>query len=233
MIAIRRAEERGHFGQGWVDTYHTFSFDRYRDPEHTGFRKLLALNDERVDPGFNMPHRTDANVEIISYVLEGALEERDSAGTSTFLKPGELRRVSADSGQVQDEVNPSSDSPVRFLQFWLKPAQAKHSNSKSEQRHFSDDDKRGRLRLVASNDGRDGSLRIATDTDVYASVLAEGDELRHRLAASRHAWVQVARGSIRVNGRTLTEGDGAAISLEAEIDIRALSAAEVVVFDLA
>lgn len=231
MIAVRRAEERGHFDQGWFAAFHTFSFDHYRDPEHTGFRTLRALNEERVSLGIGHPHAADEDAEVLSYVLEGALEQRDASGASTLVKTGELHRVSARAGETLD-VHPANEEPVRLLQFWLRPDQADVAAT-AEQRHFTHEEKRGRLRLLASPDGAEGSLRLGQDTRIYASVLSDGDRVIHELPRGRHAWVQVVRGSIAVNGRMLTEGDGAAVSQESRVALEARSESELVLFDLA
>lgn len=232
MIAIRRAEERGHFDQAWVAAYHTFSFDHYRDPDYNGFRTLRALNEERVQPGCALPRRSDEAMEILSYVLEGALEERDTSGNSAVIRPGELRVTSARPGETRAELNPSSDEPVRYLQFWLQPAAGGKIHA-AEQRLFSHEEKRGKLRLLASADGREGSLRLGQGTEVYASVLAEGERVLHALRPGSHAWVQVVRGAVELNGRLLTEGDGAAMSDVNDLALIASKDSEVVVLDLA
>ncbi|MBI5432927.1 MAG: pirin family protein [Planctomycetes bacterium] len=232
MIAIRRAEERGHFGQGWVDAYHTFSFDRYRDPEHTGFRQLVALNDERVEPGFERAHTAPQDAEILSYVLEGDLEARDATGARTVLHRGEFRRVRATGGERRVRATAASESPLHLLEFWLQPRTASDSGE-LEHVCVSDDEKRGKLKLVASPSGRDGSLCVGNETEIFVSLLASGEEVRHELDAGRHAWVQVVRGMVTVNGRVLTAGDGAAASGEAQVAIVAHSDAELVLIDLA
>lgn len=231
MIAIRRAEERGHFGQGWVDAYHTFSFDRYRDPEHTGFRRLVALNDERVEPGFERTHAAPADVEILSYVLEGGLEAREASGASTLVRPGGFRRVHSCGGEHR--IGAPRDASLHLLEFWLRPERVQASRAVDEHVHVSDEEKRGRLKLVASPSGRDGSLSVGNETEIYVSLLAAGESVEHALAAGRHAWVQVVRGSVMLNGRVLTAGDGAAASSESRVAITARSDAEIVLVDLA
>ncbi|MCE9595345.1 MAG: pirin family protein [Planctomycetes bacterium] len=232
MIAIRRAEERGHFGQGWVDAYHTFSFDRYRDPEHTGFRELVALNDERVDPGFERSHTAPRDVEILSYVLEGDLAASDAHGHRTVVHQGEFRRVHAKGGEVRDRATAANGTPLHLLEFWLRPASGLGA-ADVESFHIADADKRGKLKLVASPDGRDGSMSVGTDSAVFVAALAEGDTVSHGLVEGRHAWVQVVRGSVTLNGRVLTAGDGAAASGEAKVVVAARSDAEIVLIDLA
>jgi quercetin 2,3-dioxygenase len=232
MIAIRRAEERGHFGQGWVDAYHTFSFDRYRDPEHTGFRELVALNDERVDPGFERSHTAPRDVEILSYVLEGDLAASDEFGHRTVVHQGEFRRVHAKGGQVRERATAASETPVHLLEFWLQPSRGLGA-ADVERHRITDDEKRGKLKLVASPDGRDGSMSVGNDSQVFVAALAEGDTVSHALVDGRHAWIQVARGSVTLNGRVLTAGDGAAASGESKVVIAARSDAEIVLIDLA
>ncbi|MCK6445691.1 MAG: pirin family protein [Planctomycetes bacterium] len=230
MIAIRRAEERGHFGQGWIDAYHTFSFERYRDPEHTGFRQLVALNDERVEPGFEWAHAAPRDVEILSYVLEGDLAPETGSGETTPLRRGAFRRQLSRGGEHR--IGAQSASSLRLLEFWLRPERATRTSG-VEHVHVSDDEKRGKLKLVASPDGRDGSLSVGNDARIYVSLLGEGESVEHAIASGRHAWVQVARGSLELNGRILTAGDGAAASAEARVAIKARSDAEFVLIDLA
>lgn len=233
MIAIRRAEERGHFGQGWVDAYHTFSFERFRDPEHTGFRRLVALNDERVEPGFERTHTAPRDVEILSYVLEGDLAPADAGGANdpgSPVRSGSFRRVHSRGGEHR--IGTQSERSLRLIEFWLRPERTRAASS-VEHVHVSDEEKRGRLKLVASPDGRDGSLSIGNGTEIYVSLLAPGESVEHTLAAGRHAWVQVVRGAVTLNGRVLTEGDGAAASAESRVAIAARSDAEIVLVDLA
>ena len=234
MITVRLASERGHAQHGWLDSHHTFSFADYYDPAHQGFRALRVINEDRVDPaqGFGRhPHR---DMEIVSYVLEGALAHSDSLGTGSVIEPGDVQRMSAGTGVAHSEYNHSKTEPVHFLQIWLIPAQRGIAPS-YEQKRFTDEEKRGRLRVVASPDGRDGSVTIHTDATIHAGLFAEGESAQLSLAQGRHAWVQVARGRVRVNGTQLSAGDGAALTDEQQVRVEGVDAqsAEVLVFDLA
>src|SRR5947199_8891669 len=211
MITKRPSRERGHFDHGWLDTRHTFSFARYHDPRYTSFRDLLVINEDRVQPSRGFPTHSHDNMEIISYVLEGALEHRDSMGNGSVIRPGDVQRMSAGTGVTHSEFNASKTEPVHLLQIWMFP-ERKGIKPSYEQKAFSEADKRSRLRLVASPDGRDGSVTIHQDNEMYATVLRKGETVRHELKPERHAWVQVARGSVKLNGQELAEGDGAAIS---------------------
>jgi redox-sensitive bicupin YhaK (pirin superfamily) len=231
MMTIRPAAERGHADHGWLDSHHTFSFADYYDPKHMGFRTLRVINDDRVAParGFGThPHR---DMEIVSYVLEGALEHRDSMGTGSVIRPGDVQRMSAGTGVLHSEFNASKTEPVHFLQIWITPGERGILPS-YEEKTFTRDDKNGRLRLVVSPDGADGSVRIHADARVYASVLGEGQKVELPLSPNRHAWVHVASGAVRLNGKELTAGDGAAISEEA-VRLEGTAGGEVLVFDLA
>jgi quercetin 2,3-dioxygenase len=232
MIQIRRADERGHADHGWLDTNHTFSFADYYDPRFMGFRSLRVINDDRVAAGRGFGTHGHRDMEIISYVLEGALEHRDSLGTGSVLRPGDVQRMSAGTGVRHSEFNGSSTEPVHFLQIWIEPARRGVVPGYEEKR-FSDDEKRNALRLIASRDGRDGSLRIEQDVSVYATVLDPGREVTHTLDAGRHVWVQVARGSAVLDGELLEAGDGVAISDERSIALVGETEAEVLLFDLA
>lgn len=232
MIRIRRADERGHFDHGWLDTYHTFSFGDYHDPEHTSFRALRVMNEDYVHPGrgFGMhPHR---DMEIITYVLEGSLQHRDSMGNGSSIVPGEFQRMSAGTGIMHSEANPSKDESVHLYQIWLFPSE-KGIEPSYEQRKFDQTEKQNRLRLVASRDGRDDSLTIHQDADIYLANLDEGSDVRHAIEPGRHAWLQVLRGSVSVDGSTLSAGDGAAVSDERELALTASANSEVMLFDLA
>jgi quercetin 2,3-dioxygenase len=233
MITIRRSEERGHFDHGWLDTRHTFSFADYHDEEHMGFRALRVVNEDRVQPGEGFPTHGHRDMEILSYVLEGALAHRDSTGGQGVLRPGEVQRMSAGTGVRHSEFNASKEEPVHFLQIWILPDRAGHAPS-YEQKPFPDAEKRNRLRLVASPEGEDGALRIHADARVYATVLADGESVRHALRPGRHAWVQVARGELLLGGQALRAGDGAAVSGERELVLagRGAAGAEALVFDL-
>ena len=232
MITIRKAEDRGHADHGWLDTRHTFSFADYHDPKHMGFRSLRVINDDRVAAGQGFGAHPHRDMEILSYVLEGALGHRDSTGTNGVIRPGDVQRMSAGTGVVHSEMNASKSEAVHFLQIWLIPGERGIAPG-YEQKTFADADKRGRLRLVASQDGRDGSLTIHTDASVYAGLLGRGEVGELALAPGRHAWVQVARGRVRLGSNDLGEGDGAAISGEQRLAIEGLDDGEVLVFDLA
>jgi redox-sensitive bicupin YhaK (pirin superfamily) len=232
MQRLRRASERGHADHGWLDSFHTFSFADYHDPSHMGFRALRVINDDTVAPGRGFGAHPHRDMEIISYVLDGALAHRDSTGTGAVIRPGDVQRMTAGTGVVHSEHNASRTEPVHFLQIWLIPSQP-GLRPGYEQRTFPAEEKAGRLRLVASPDGRDGSITIHTDASLHAGVLGAGQTAELPLAAGRHAWVHVARGKARVNGHDLGAGDGLALSDEARVQIEGLDAGEVLVFDLA
>ena len=232
MITVRQAEERGRFDHGWLDTRHTFSFADYHDPAHMGFRGLRVINEDRVQPGQGFPTHGHRDMEIISYVLEGALEHKDNMGTGSVIRPGDVQRMSAGTGVLHSEFNPSKSEPVHFLQVWILP-QARGLEPSYEQKHFPETEKRGRLRLIASRDGLEGSVIVHHDARVFAAVLEPGQRVTHTLGEGRHAWVQVARGAVTLNGQPLAEGDGAAASREPALILAATERAEVLVFDLA
>jgi redox-sensitive bicupin YhaK (pirin superfamily) len=231
MIAVRKSGERGHFDYGWLDTRHTFSFDRYYDPAYMGFRSLRVINEDRVAAGRGFPMHPQRDMEILTYVVEGALEHRDSIGTGSVIRPGEVQRMSAGTGITHSEFNPSASEPVHLLQIWILPGQ-KGLTPEYEQKFFAPKEKRGRLRLVAAPDGADGAITIHQDARVYAALLEPGDEVAHEIAG-RHAWVQVIRGAVEVNGSALGAGDGAAVSKEPRVSVRAAEPSELLVFDLA
>jgi len=231
MYRIRRANERGHFNHGWLDTYHTFSFGDYRDPEYTHFRALRVMNEDRVAPGQGFGTHPHRDMEIVTYVLAGALEHKDSMGNGEVLRPGEFQRMSAGTGILHSEFNPSATDPVHLYQIWLFPRE-KGMEPSYEQKNFAESERQGRLRIVASPDGREGSLTIHQDAAIYLSSLAAGDEVTHKLAGGRHAWLQVLRGAVELNGHALAEGDGAAVSDEEVLAVRAANPAEVMLFDL-
>ena len=232
MIRIRKSEDRGHFDHGWLDTYHTFSFGDYFDPEHVQFRSLRVINDDRVAPGVGFPEHPHRNMEIITWVLEGALAHRDSLGNGSTIRPGDLQRMTAGTGIRHSEMNPSKTDAVHLLQVWILP-EREGLTPGYDQKHFNEDERSNRLRLIASRDGRDGSVSAQQDFSLYASALDEGARVQHAMAAGRHAWVQVARGEVTVNGTSLGEGDGAAINDERSLDIAATKPAEILLFDLA
>jgi redox-sensitive bicupin YhaK (pirin superfamily) len=231
MMKVRLASERGHANHGWLDTHHTFSFADYRDPEQMGFRALRVINDDRVAPGQGFGTHPHRDMEIITYVLEGALAHKDSMGNGSVIRPGDVQRMSAGTGVTHSEFNGSKTEPVHFLQIWIIPS-AHGIKPGYEQKMFADADKRGRLRLLASPDGREGSISIHADALVYAGLFAAGEAAA--LATKRHAWLHVARGKVRVQGKELQAGDGASFSDEPRVGIEGVDgAAEVLVFDLA
>lgn len=231
MMTIRRASERGHANFGWLDSWHTFSFGSYYDQQHMGFSDLRVINEDRVLGGEGFPSHSHRDMEIISYVLDGALQHTDSTGSGGVIHYGDVQRMSAGRGVTHSEFNASQGDAVHFLQIWLMPQRAGLPASYEEKR-FAVDEKRSQLRLIASPDGAGGSLTIHQDVRLYASVLEKGNEVSHRLAPGRQAWVQVARGRVLVNGRELVAGDGAALSEEASVTVAGAEPSEVLVFDL-
>ncbi len=232
MIVRRPAEERGRGEHGWLDSRHTFSFADYRDPAHMGFRALRVINEDRVQPGHGFGRHAHRDMEILSYVLEGELAHEDNMGTGSIIRPGDVQRMSAGTGVLHSEKNPSPSNPVHFLQIWLLPERSGIAPG-YEQKRFEAAEKQGRLRLVASRDGREGSITVNQDVSLYAGLFAPGEGTRLGLGDSRHAWIQVARGDVTVSGEPLRQGDGAAVTGEPALDIRATAAAEILVFDLA
>lgn len=232
MIQVRRSDERGRFDHGWLDTRHTFSFANYQDPRWMGFRHLRVINEDRVQPGQGFPTHAHRDMEIVSYVLAGALQHRDSLGTGSVIRPGDVQRMSAGTGVRHSEFNASATEPVHFYQVWILP-EATGLLPGYEQKTFAEADKRGRLRLVASRDGREGSITVHQDVGLYAAALAAGEQVVHASASGRHAWLQVARGVVTLNGKRLGQGDGAAASGERDLAITAETAAEILLFDLA
>ena len=232
MITIRRANERGHADHGWLDTYHTFSFADYHDPAHMGFRALRVINEDRVAPGGGFGTHGHRDMEIITYVLDGALQHRDSMGNGSIIRPGDVQRMTAGTGVTHSEFNPSAGEQVHLLQIWILPERSGLPPG-YEQRTFSADERRGRLKLVASRSARDGSLAVHQDADLFAALLSPGQELVHALGPKRHAWVQVARGALAVNGTEVAAGDGVALSEEPRVVLRAEQPTEILLFDLA
>ena len=232
MMTLRKAAERGHANHGWLDSHHTFSFADYYDPKHMGFRALRVINDDRVAAGKGFGAHPHRDMEIISYVLEGALAHKDSTGTGEVIKPGDVQRMSAGTGVVHSEFNASKTDEVHFLQIWLMPNQRGIAPG-YEQKTFSEADTRGKLRLVASPDAADGSLTIHTDARVYAGRFAAGEHAELALADKHGAWVHVARGTVKVNGHEVGEGDGVALEDERAVRIDGVADAELLVFDLA
>jgi redox-sensitive bicupin YhaK (pirin superfamily) len=231
VLTIRRANERGHADHGWLDSRHMFSFADYYDPKHMGFRSLRVINDDRVAAGNGFGRHPHRDMEIVSYVLEGALEHRDSMGTGSVIRAGDVQKMSAGTGVLHSEYNASQTEPVHFLQIWLMPTERGLAPS-YEQKTYSSTDKRGRLRVVASPDGRDDSITIHSDAVLHAGVFAGGESAELTLSPGRHAWVQVARGKVRINGQELAEGDGAAVSEEAAVRVEGVEDGEVLIFDL-
>ena len=232
MITIRKSAERGHLNHGWLDTYHTFSFDQYYDLAHMQFRSLRVINEDRVAAGRGFPTHSHRDMEIITYILAGALEHRDSMGTGSVIRPGDVQRMSAGTGVAHSEFNPSDSESVHLLQIWIMP-RARNLTPSYEQKAFSADERRNRLRLVASEDGRDGSVTIQQDARLYAAILDRETTIEHTLTENRYAWLQVARGNVNIDGHELTQGDGAAISREPSVKILAADDAELLLFDLA
>jgi hypothetical protein len=232
MITIRRSNERGHVDHGWLDTYHTFSFGAYIDPQHMGFRSLRVMNEDRVQPGEGFGEHGHKDMEILTYVLEGGLEHRDSLGNGSVLRPGMFQRMTAGSGIRHSEFNASNAEPVHFYQVWLIP-EREGLEPGYEERTYADEDKHNRLLLVASRHAEHEALTIHQDASVFIAALDNGKTVLHELGEGRHAWVQVLRGAVAVNGEPLDTSDGAAISGEATVEIRASKTAEVMVFDLA
>jgi quercetin 2,3-dioxygenase len=232
MITIRKSDERGHANHGWLDTHFTFSFADYYDPEHVQFRTLRVMNDDRVAGGGGFPMHPHRDMEIVTYVLDGALEHRDSMGNGSVIKPGDVQYMSAGTGVTHSEFNASETQPVHLYQIWMMPDKRGYKPA-YDQRNFSEAEKRGKLRLLASPDGREGSVKIRQDNELYATVLGAGESVKHALQPERHAYVQVARGSVKLNGKTLETGDGAAISAEKAVELTGINDAEVLLFDLA
>ena len=232
MISVLPSSGRFHTEAGWLDSRHTFSFADHYDPERLGFRALRVINDDRVEPGRGFGSHSHRDMEIITYVLSGELAHKDSMGNGSVIRPGDVQRMSAGTGVVHSETNPSRSEPVHFLQIWIVPDRSGHRPG-YEQKAFSETDRRGKLRLVASRDGREGSVSIHQDASVYAGLLAPGERVSHEPGPGRHAWVHVARGSIDLNGKTLREGDGAAVTDERRLDVTAKDGSEILLFDLA
>jgi redox-sensitive bicupin YhaK (pirin superfamily) len=231
MIVKRPGGERGRTQAGWLDSRHTFSFGGYHDPGHMGYRVLRVINEDRVEPGMGFAPHGHADMEILSYVLEGALEHKDSLGNGSIIRPGDVQRMSAGTGVRHSEFNPSRSEKVHFLQIWITPEKVNQPPG-YEQKAFDRESMRGRWRLLASRDGRDGSVTIHQDAAMLGAFLEPGEEAEYTLGEDRHAWIQVARGRARVNGETLGEGDGAAVSGERTVHARAEEPSDLLLFDL-
>ncbi|CAN5386632.1 pirin family protein [soil metagenome] len=232
MMTIRKATDRGHAKHGWLDSHHTFSFADFHDPKHMGFRSLRVINDDRVEGGQGFGAHSHRDMEIISYVLEGELSHQDSMGTGETIRPGDVQRMSAGTGVQHSEFNGSKQDEVHFLQIWLIPSK-QGIKPGYEQKLFSEADKRGRLRLVASPDGRDGSLTVHTDAKLYAGLFTEGEAAELAIGPGRGAWLHVARGRVRINGQELAAGDAAAFEHGTAVRIEGVAEGEVLAFDLA
>ncbi len=232
MIRVRKSSDRGHRNFGWLDTHHSFSFGDYQDPDHMGFRSLRVLNEDWVDPATGFPTHGHANMEIITYIIEGTLVHEDSTGVSSELRPGDVQVMSAGSGITHSEFNASQEARLHLIQIWLLPAQYGVEPRYAE-KQFPDEVKQGQLRAIASPSGTGGSLEIGQDATVYAGLLDAGQAASHTFDLDRHGWLQVVRGRLSVGDETLEAGDGAAITGEADIQISAESAAEFLLFDLA
>lgn len=232
MITVRRSNERGHFDHGWLNTYHTFSFDQYYDPRYMNFRNLRVINEDFVAAGRGFPKHGHRDMEIITYILEGALKHEDSMGNGSVIRPGDVQRMTAGTGVRHSEQNASDQERVHLLQIWILPNTVGLEPG-YEQKAFSEDERRGRLRLIASEDGREGSVLVHQDVSVFASVLPAGQEVEHTIDQRRYAWIQVARGSVEVNGERADHGDGVSAFGESSLKIRATEDAEVLLFDLA
>jgi redox-sensitive bicupin YhaK (pirin superfamily) len=233
MITIRPSQARGSANFGWLDSRHTFSFGNYYDPDHMGFASLRVINEDKVDPGHGFPTHGHRNMEIVTYVLDGALEHKDSIGNGSIMRPGDVQRMSAGTGILHSEFNPSESAPVHLLQIWILPERNGLEPS-YEQTHFSIAEKQGTLRLIGSRDGRNGSVTIHQDLNLYATRLGEGETVSHSIAPGRVLWVQVAQGAIQLNAQPLYAGDGAAIAQEDALTLTGLSdMSEILVFDMA
>jgi redox-sensitive bicupin YhaK (pirin superfamily) len=232
MLTIRRSEQRGHFDHGWLNTYHTFSFDQYYDPRYMGFRSLRVINEDFVAPGRGFPTHGHRDMEIITYILEGALKHEDSMGNGSVIRPGDVQRMTAGTGVRHSEKNPSVTERVHLLQIWILP-NAEDLTPGYEQKAFSEEERRGQLRLIASGDGRDDSVHLNQDVSLFASILDADQEVEREMDAKRYAWIQVARGSVTVNGESAEQGDGVVVVGESKLNIKAQEPTEILLFDLA
>ena len=231
MLAIRLADDRGLANFGWLNSRHTFSFGQYYDPQFMGFGPLRVINEDRVEPGQGFGTHGHSDMEIISYVLDGALEHKDSMGNGSIIRPGDVQRMSAGTGVRHSEFNASDTNPVHFLQIWILP-ERDGLEPGYEQKAFSDEDKQGRLRLVGSSDGREGSVTIHQDANLYAALLSAGDKVDHELGDGRYGWVQVARGNVRLDDNELSAGDGVALRGARSLTLEGVQNAEVLLFDM-
>ena len=232
MITLRPSDQRGGADHGWLKTRHSFSFNTYHDPNHMHFRALRVINEDWVAPGQGFGTHPHDNMEIITYVLQGALEHKDSLGTGSIIRPGDAQRMSAGTGIRHSEYNASKTDQVHMLQIWIMPNQ-RNVTPGYEQKTFPAAEKAGKLRVIAAPDGRDGAVTIHADTNLYVSTLKSGEKVQHPLAAGRAAWLQVAKGEVQLNGNKLKQGDGASITDEPQLEISATTNAEILLFDLA
>ncbi|MEL7036287.1 MAG: pirin family protein [Cyanobacteria bacterium J06592_8] len=232
MITVRKSQERGQANFGWLKSQHTFSFGYYYNPKYQGFRSLRVINEDHVSPGSGFDTHGHRDMEILTYVLEGTLEHKDSTGTGTIIKPGEVQRMSAGTGILHSEFNPSSQDPVHFLQIWIIPNQTGLTPS-HEQKAFNLRETPGQFQLIAAANTENGSLTIHQDVNLYAAIVPQGDRISHTLTPERYAWIQVVRGTLLLNDITLTSGDGVAISDQSQITLEATTEAEILLFDLA
>ena len=232
MITLRKAAERGHANHGWLDSHHTFSFADYYDPSHMGFRALRVINDDRIAGGGAFGTHPHRDMEILTYVLDGSLVHKDSMGNTGFIKPGEVQRMTAGTGVRHSEANASGDEELRLLQIWIMP-ETDGLTPGYEQKLFPAGEKQGKLRLVASRDAREGSVTLHQDVSLYAGLFGPGEKASLTVGPGRHAWVHVARGSVKVNGNAVVDGDAVAISDESKVEIEGVENGEVLVFDLA
>jgi redox-sensitive bicupin YhaK (pirin superfamily) len=231
MIQIRKSDTRGHANLGWLDSRFSFSFAEYFDPQHVEFRTLRVMNDDRIAGGGGFPTHPHRDMEIVTYVLDGELAHKDSMGNGSVIKPGDVQYMSAGTGVAHSEFNASDKTPVHMYQIWMFPDKQGYTPT-YDQKHFSAAEKQGKLRLVVSPDGREGSVKIRQGNELYATVLAPGESVKHTLQPQRHAYVQVARGSVTLNGTKLAAGDGAAVSQEKALELTGVEDAEVLLFDL-
>ena len=232
MITLRGSRERGHFDHGWLNTYHTFSFDQYYDPRYMGFRTLRVINEDFVAPGRGFPMHAHRDMEIITYILEGALQHQDSMGNGSIIRPGDVQKMTAGTGVRHSEKNSSNEERVHLLQIWILPDTVDLEPG-YEQKAFTEDERRGVLRLIASSDGRDGSVTVRQDMSLFASILGAGESVKYDMDQTRYGWIQVARGAISVNGQRAAQGDGAIAMGESSLEIVAEESAEILLFDLA
>ena len=231
MITVRKAGQRGHAEHGWLDSWHTFSFADYYDPEHMGFRSLRVINEDRVAPGKGFPTHPHRDMEIVTYVLDGALEHKDSMGNGSVMRSGDVQRMTAGTGVTHSEYNGSRDEPVHFLQIWIMP-ESRNLQPGYEQKNFSRQDRQGKFKVVAARDGAGGAVVEHQDLKLLAGLFAEGEQAKYALVPGRHAWLHVARGKVRVSGVELEAGDALQVSDEAELELTGVRDAEVLLFDL-